>query len=191
MGSGNQVHSYATIGGLTHDLKYKGGDPGLRIGDDNVFREYVTAHVATDPEDETIIGSKNVFLAYSHVAHDCIVGDSLVMSSHSALGGHVRVGDCVNVGWGLECISFVDWADIPWSRPAPNWSRMSLPSCWRTDLRRKFVPSTRWGWKDLAFPTTKSKWPGVSSRSFLRGYESKPGNRISGKGVLMERKRDH
>ena len=87
MGAGNQVHSYATIGGLTHDLKYKGGNPGLKIGDDNVFREYVTAHVATDPADETIIGSKNVFLAYSHVAHDCIVGDSLVMSSHSALGG--------------------------------------------------------------------------------------------------------
>ena len=44
MGAGNQVHSYATIGGLTHDLKYKGGNPGLKIGDDNVFREYATAH---------------------------------------------------------------------------------------------------------------------------------------------------
>ena len=106
MGAGNQVHSYATIGGLTHDLKYKGGNPGLKIGDDNVFREYVSAHVATDPADETIIGSKNVFLAYSHVAHDCIVGDSLVMSSHSALGGHVRVGDCVNVGWGAGVHQF-------------------------------------------------------------------------------------
>ena len=63
MGSGNQVYSYATIGGLTHDLKYQGGDPGLRIGDDNIFREYVTAHVATDSEDDTIIGSQNVFLA--------------------------------------------------------------------------------------------------------------------------------
>ena len=54
------------IGGLTHDLKYEGGDPGLLIGDDNVFREYVTAHVATNANDETVIGSGNVFLAYSH-----------------------------------------------------------------------------------------------------------------------------
>ncbi len=106
MGSGNQVHSYATIGGLTHDLKYQGGDPGLRIGDDNIFREYVTAHVATDSEDDTIIGSQNVFLAYSHVAHDCVVGDGLVMSSHSALGGHVQVGDHVNVGWGAGVHQF-------------------------------------------------------------------------------------
>ena len=97
MGSGNQVYSYATIGGLTHDLKYQGGDPGLRIGDDNIFREYVTAHVATDSEDDTIIGSQNVFLAYSHVAHDCVVGDGLVMSSHSALGGHVQVLSLIHI----------------------------------------------------------------------------------------------
>ena len=106
MGKNNTVYPYAMIGGLTHDLKYQGGDPGLRIGDDNIFREYVTAHVATNPEDETKIGSQNVFLAYSHVAHDCIVGNHLIMSSHSALAGHVQVGDHVNVAWGAGVHQF-------------------------------------------------------------------------------------
>ena len=99
LGISNMVYPYALIGGLTHDLKYKGGEPGLEIGDNNIFREYVTAHVATEENDLTRIGSDNVFLAYSHVAHDCQVGNHLVMSSHSALGGHVIVGDFVNVGW--------------------------------------------------------------------------------------------
>ena len=106
LGKNNTVYPYAMIGGLTHDLKYEGGDPGLLIGDNNVFREYVTAHVATNANDETVIGSGNVFLAYSHVAHDCIVGDHLVMSSHSALGGHVWVDDCVNIGWGAGVHQF-------------------------------------------------------------------------------------
>jgi UDP-N-acetylglucosamine acyltransferase len=99
LGKENDIHPYALVGGMTHDLKYQGGQPKLRVGDRNVFREYVTAHVATNSEDSTEIGSDNVFLAYSHVAHDCIVGNHIVMSSHSALGGHVVVGDHVNIGW--------------------------------------------------------------------------------------------
>ena len=106
LGKENQVHPYALVGGMSHDLKYKGGQPKLRVGDRNVFREYVTAHVATNPEDATVIGSDNAFLAYSHVAHDCNVGDHLVMSSHSAFGGHVEVGDYVNVGWGAGVHQF-------------------------------------------------------------------------------------
>jgi UDP-N-acetylglucosamine acyltransferase len=106
LGSNNTIFPYALIGGLTHDLKYEGGEPGLQIGDNNVFREYVTAHVATQSEDLTCIGSNNVFLAYSHVAHDCQIGDHLVMSSHSALGGHVEVENHVNVGWGAGVHQF-------------------------------------------------------------------------------------
>ena len=106
LGSNNTIFPYALIGGLTHDLKYEGGEPGLQIGDNNVFREYVTAHVATQSEDLTCIGSNNVFLAYSHVAHDCQIGDHLVMSSHSALGGHVEVENHVNIGWGAGVHQF-------------------------------------------------------------------------------------
>lgn len=106
IGKENTVFPYALIGGLTHDLKYEGGNPGLDIGDRNTFREYVTAHVATGEDDFTRIGSDNVFLAYSHVAHDCQIGNHLVMSSHSALGGHVVVEDHVNVGWGAGVHQF-------------------------------------------------------------------------------------
>lgn len=106
LGKGNEIYPYALIGGLTHDLKFNGGEPELHVGDNNTFREYVTAHVATKNNDRTTIGSDNVFLAYSHVAHDCRVGNKLIMSSHSALGGHVEVEDHVNIGWGVGVHQF-------------------------------------------------------------------------------------
>lgn len=99
LGENCEVFPYALIGGKTHDLKYTGGMPGLKVGDRNIFREYVSVHGATKEGEWTILGNDNVLLAYSHIAHDCIVGNDLVMSSHAALGGHVEVGDCVNIGW--------------------------------------------------------------------------------------------
>lgn len=106
LGSGNEVFPYALIGGKTHDLKFKGGQPGLLIGNNNTFREYVTVHPATNDGDYTRIGNHNTILAYSHIAHDCQVGDYLVMSSHAALGGHVVVEDRVNIGWGAGIHQF-------------------------------------------------------------------------------------
>ncbi len=100
MGRENEVFPYAFIGGKTHDLKYKGGKPGLVIGDGNVFREYVTAHMATADATFTVIGNRNNFLAYSHIAHDCVVADSIVMSAHAALGGHARIASHAVIGWG-------------------------------------------------------------------------------------------
>jgi UDP-N-acetylglucosamine acyltransferase len=99
LGRDNEVFPFSLIGSKTHDLKFKGGRPGLKVGDGNVFREYVTVHVATNDSEFTRLGDHNVLLAYSHVAHDCIISSHLVMSSHAALGGHVVVGDHVNVGW--------------------------------------------------------------------------------------------
>ena len=151
LGKNNTVYPYAMIGGLTHDLKYQGGDPGLRIGDDNVFREYVTAHVATEADDETVIGSNNVFLAYSHVAHDCIIGNHLVMSSHSALAGHVEVGDHVNVAWGAGLVV------IAWFRLVRNWFRTFRLSCLQTGLPQRCVQSIRSGWNERASPVRKLK----------------------------------
>ena len=99
LGPNNEVFPFALIGSKTHDLKFHGGRPGLRTGARNVFREYVTVHTATNDGEFTVLGDDNVLLAYSHVAHDCLVGNHLVMSSHAALAGHVVVGDHVNVGW--------------------------------------------------------------------------------------------
>jgi len=106
MGCNNHVWSYAFIGGKTHDLKFKGGNPGLRVGDNNEFREYVTVHPATEDGKFTIIGNNNHLLAYSHVAHDCVLGDHIVMSGQNALAGHVVVGDHAVVAWGVGVHQF-------------------------------------------------------------------------------------
>jgi len=98
VGTKCELFPYACIGGKTQDLKYKGGRPGLRIGERNVFREYVTVHAATFDDEFTVIGSDNTILAYSHIAHDCIVGDHCVMSNGTMLAGHVIVEDHVIIG---------------------------------------------------------------------------------------------
>ena len=94
-----QIFPYALIGGMTQDLKYQSTDSGVSIGRDNILREYTTIHVATQKDAYTALGDNNVILDYSHIAHDCQVGNHLVMSSHAALAGHVTIGDHVNIGW--------------------------------------------------------------------------------------------
>jgi UDP-N-acetylglucosamine acyltransferase len=111
MGEGNEVHPYAYVGGKTHDLKFKGGVQRLQIGDRNVFREFTTVHCATTEDQITILGNDNLVLSYSHIAHECVVGNHLIMSSHAALGGHVIVGDHVNVGWGAGVHQFCRLGD--------------------------------------------------------------------------------
>lgn len=98
LGRACEVYPYASIGPKTQDLKYKGGNPGTRIGERNTFREYVSVHAATNDGDFTVIGSDNTILAYSHVAHDCRLGHHIVMSNSVGLAGHVIVEDHVTMG---------------------------------------------------------------------------------------------
>lgn len=98
LGEKCEVFPYACIGGKTQDLKYKGGNPGVRIGDRNVFREYVSVHAATFDGQFTTVGSDNTILAYSHIAHDCVVGNRVIMSNYAGLAGHVVVEDHVLIG---------------------------------------------------------------------------------------------
>lgn len=101
LGENNEVFPFAILGGKTHDLKYRGGVSGLVVGNNNVFREYVSVHCSTNNDKFTVLGDNNLILSYSHVAHDCEIGNYLIMSSHSALGGHVKVEDYVNIGWSV------------------------------------------------------------------------------------------
>lgn len=98
IGSRCEIFPYACIGGKTQDLKFKGGNPGSRIGDRNVFREYVTVHSATLDGDFTRVGSDNVFLGSTHIAHDCVLGSHIVASNGAMLAGHVVVEDHVIIG---------------------------------------------------------------------------------------------
>jgi UDP-N-acetylglucosamine acyltransferase len=95
IGKGNEAFPFAAIGMKTQDLKYKGGAPRLEIGDKNVFREGSTIHCATNDGEATVIGSNNLFLIHAHVAHDCILGNGIILSGFAGLAGHVIVEDNV------------------------------------------------------------------------------------------------
>ena len=103
IGSENAFYPFASIGLRTQDLKWDGGTTWTRIGSNNTFREYVTVHSATVDQDATVIGSHNNLLAYTHVAHDCQLGDYIIMSNVGTLAGHVTVEDRAIVG-GLAAV---------------------------------------------------------------------------------------
>ena len=98
LGEACEIFPYACIGGKTQDMKFKGGNPGVRIGARNVFREYFTVHAATHDGAFTIVGDDNTFLASGHIAHDCVVGSHVVASNGVLLAGHVVVEDHVVLG---------------------------------------------------------------------------------------------
>jgi len=92
-GKGNEFFPFAVVGGKTQDLKYIGEPTALEVGDHNVFRENCTIHRGTHEELPTRIGSNNLFLCYSHIAHDCQLGDRIILSNNGSLAGHVTVED--------------------------------------------------------------------------------------------------
>jgi UDP-N-acetylglucosamine acyltransferase len=92
-------HSHSSIGTDPQDLKYKGEPTHLKIGNDNVFREFVSLNRGTQGgHGITLIGNNNFLMAYSHVAHDCTLGDHVIMANAATLAGHVTVGDHATVG---------------------------------------------------------------------------------------------
>ena len=103
IGEGNEFYPFCSIGLKTQDLKWDGGVSGTEIGSNNTFREYVTIHSATGDGDVTVVGSYNNLLAYTHVAHDCRLGDHIIMSNVGTLAGHVIVEDRAIIG-GLAAV---------------------------------------------------------------------------------------
>src|SRR6266702_4560882 len=102
-GAQNKFYAYCSIGQQTQDLKYAGEPTYLEIGDENTFREFVTVNRSTTGEGKTRIGSGGNFLAYSHIGHDCSVGNGVVFSNNGTLAGHVEVGDHAVMG-GLTAV---------------------------------------------------------------------------------------
>jgi UDP-N-acetylglucosamine acyltransferase len=104
IGSDNKIFQFASLGDAPQDKKYNGEPTRLEIGDRNVFRESVTVNRGTvHDKGVTHIGNDNLLMAYSHVAHDCHLGDQIVMANCATLGGHVEVGDWVTMG-GLSAV---------------------------------------------------------------------------------------
>jgi UDP-N-acetylglucosamine acyltransferase len=99
LGERNQFYGHASIGGPPQDLKYKGEHTELAIGNDNVFREFVTINRGTTGGGgKTTIGNENFFMAYSHVAHDCHVGSYTIFANNATLAGHVEIADYATIG---------------------------------------------------------------------------------------------
>ena len=98
LGKGNKLFTGAVIGSQTQDLKAKGEKSFVQIGDRNTFREYITVNSGTDKNTKTVIGNDNLFMAYSHIAHNCIVGNKIVIANLGTLAGHVVVEDSAIIG---------------------------------------------------------------------------------------------
>ncbi|HEY6837739.1 MAG TPA: acyl-ACP--UDP-N-acetylglucosamine O-acyltransferase [Geobacteraceae bacterium] len=104
IGADNHIFHFAAVGGIPQDLKYRGEETWLRLGDRNIVREFATLQPGTITGiNETVIGSDNLFMAYCHVAHDCVVGNRVIMANGSTLAGHVQVEDFAILG-GLSAV---------------------------------------------------------------------------------------
>jgi UDP-N-acetylglucosamine acyltransferase len=99
IGQRNRIFQFASVGEIPQDRKYGGEPTATEIGDDNVIREFVTIHAGTAQDrGTTTIGDRNLLLAYSHVAHDCVLGNDTTFSNNAQLAGHVIVGDFAVLG---------------------------------------------------------------------------------------------
>ncbi len=93
VGSGCRIGNGAVLGTPPQDLKYTGAKTFLRIGDRTIIREFATLNRASTPQGTTLVGSDCLLMSYSHVAHDCRLGDHVVISNATAMAGHVEIGD--------------------------------------------------------------------------------------------------
>ena len=101
------IHHGAVLGTIPQDLKFRGEETRLRMGKGNIVREYATLNRGTIQRGETRVGDNNLFMAYSHVAHDCLIGDNVVIANAVNLGGHVEIGDYTILGGMVPVHQFV------------------------------------------------------------------------------------
>lgn len=108
LGRGCQVFPFASIGHNPQDIHFKGEDSRLEIGENTVIREYVTINPGTERGGMvTTVGANCFLMAHSHVAHDCVVGDHVIMANGATLGGHCVIGEYVILGGLSACHQFV------------------------------------------------------------------------------------
>jgi len=99
IGGNSQIHSYAVVGNFPQDVSYKGVCGELIIGKNNIIREYVTINLPTLKQDKvTKLGDNNYIMAYCHIAHDCVIGNNVILANAATLAGHVEIGDFTVVG---------------------------------------------------------------------------------------------
>ncbi len=100
LGDNCHVFPHAVIGCVPQDLKFKGEETWTIIGDNCVLREFVTIHRGTASKGKTVVGNNNLIMAYCHVAHDCVLGNNIIMSNATQLAGEVEIDDYAIIGGG-------------------------------------------------------------------------------------------
>jgi len=104
MGKGNRIHSFASVGAIPQDLKFRGEETWVEMGDGNIVREFATVNRGTSGGGGvTRVGNNTLVMAYSHIAHDCVVGSRVIMANAATLAGHVTIEDGAIVG-GLSAV---------------------------------------------------------------------------------------
>lgn len=108
IGENCRISHFCSLGAPPQDVKYKGEKTAVVIGDNNIIREFVTIHRATSVDRAaTVIGSHNLIMAYSHIAHNCLLGNHIVMANSANLAGHVRIDDHAVIGGLTGVLQFV------------------------------------------------------------------------------------
>ena len=107
IGARNRIFEHAVVGGEPQDIKFKGEQSYLEIGDDNLIREFCTLHRASGEGETTRIGSRNFFMIGVHVAHNCVIGDDNIFANEVALAGHITLEDHVFLSNGVGAHQFV------------------------------------------------------------------------------------
>lgn len=129
IGDNTSIFPNAVIGSVPQDLKYGGEKTELIIGKNNIIREFTMFNPGTGENGKTIIGDGNLFMAYVHIAHDCIIGNNCILANCATLGGHIHIGDNVNIG-GLSAIhQFVHIGDGSMIAGASALSQDIPPYC--------------------------------------------------------------
>jgi UDP-N-acetylglucosamine acyltransferase len=129
LGADNVVHSGAVIGDVPQDIAFTGAETFLRIGDGNVFRENATIHRGTKPGTETRIGNRGYFMQQSHVAHNCVIGDEVVVAGGALLSGYVELGNRGFVSGNCVVHQFVRIGRLAMLRGLSRTSRDVPPFC--------------------------------------------------------------
>lgn len=129
IGQGNVFHAHSVIGDAPQDVEYTGGVRRVRIGDRNIFREGVTVHRGSEHGDVTIIGSENLFMVNSHVAHDCQIGDRVILVNGALLGGWVRIGDAAIISGNCVIHQYCRVGRLALMRGLSRTSRDIPPFC--------------------------------------------------------------
>ncbi|MEJ2428296.1 MAG: acyl-ACP--UDP-N-acetylglucosamine O-acyltransferase [Deltaproteobacteria bacterium] len=129
IGEDNSIHMGAVIGHEPQDREYMGDKTYLRIGHRNIIREHVQIHRGTKPESSTIIGNENFFMNHAHIAHNCKVGDGVVIAGGALLAGYVQVGDGVFISGNCVVHQFVRVGKLAMLRGLSRTSRDVPPFC--------------------------------------------------------------